>query len=233
MASFMLFVCSFNFFSTYGGFIFFVIFWSLVWAMLFFPAIMMTVGPCSNRGDINFIRKLQGHHERPRSESSASSADSSTPVPCAMVGLVGAPTDDTDDVSREGALPEKTQSVGGGAAGDLELVDMEGETVQVGADELERAMVTFPKPDGKPCAPEHPGGGGRVGGEPQGAQGGGSVGGEPPRGTSDGEEGGKDTLNGNGGGNNGSNIWAVISEPFQAADCLNGSSAAADIKPAK
>jgi hypothetical protein len=45
MASMMLFVCSFNFFSTYGGFIFFVIFWSLVWAMCFFPAIMMTIGP--------------------------------------------------------------------------------------------------------------------------------------------------------------------------------------------
>ena len=45
MASVMLFVCSFNFFSTYGGFIFFVIFWSYVWAILFFPAIMMTFGP--------------------------------------------------------------------------------------------------------------------------------------------------------------------------------------------
>ena len=45
MASMMLFICSFNFFSTYGSFIFFVIFWSLVWAMLFFPAAMMTIGP--------------------------------------------------------------------------------------------------------------------------------------------------------------------------------------------
>jgi len=48
MASMMLFVCSFNFFSTYGGFIFFVIFWSFVWAMCFFPAIMITFGPDGN-----------------------------------------------------------------------------------------------------------------------------------------------------------------------------------------
>ena len=65
MASFMLFVCSFNFFSTYGGFIFFVIFWSLVWAMCFFPAIMMTVGSCGDRGNIKraiyYLQKSPTH----------------------------------------------------------------------------------------------------------------------------------------------------------------------------
>jgi len=64
MASMMLFICSFNFFSTYGSFIFFVIFWSLVWAMLFFPAAMMTIGPNGGSGDILVLRKLQGHTQR-------------------------------------------------------------------------------------------------------------------------------------------------------------------------
>ena len=57
MASMMLFVCSFNFFSTYGGFIFFVIFWSILWAMCFFPALMMTAGPSADEGDVSWLRK--------------------------------------------------------------------------------------------------------------------------------------------------------------------------------
>ena len=57
MASMMLFVCSFNFFSTYGGFIFFVIFWSILWAMCFFPALMMSAGPSADEGDVSWLRR--------------------------------------------------------------------------------------------------------------------------------------------------------------------------------
>ena len=58
MASSMLFACSFNFFMTFGGFIFFVIFWSLVWALCFFPTIMITIGPDGDSGEITWLRKL-------------------------------------------------------------------------------------------------------------------------------------------------------------------------------
>ena len=63
MASSMLFACSFNVFMTFGGFIFFVIFWSLLWAMCFFPAIMMTIGPCNDSGKISWLHKLYGEEK--------------------------------------------------------------------------------------------------------------------------------------------------------------------------
>ena len=55
MASFMVLLCSFNFLATYGSFVFFVIAWSLVWALVFFPALMMTWGPERARGDITLL----------------------------------------------------------------------------------------------------------------------------------------------------------------------------------
>lgn len=60
LASSMLFACSFNFFYLFGSFIFFVILWSLLWAMCFFPAIMMTIGPNNDSGEILWLRKLYG-----------------------------------------------------------------------------------------------------------------------------------------------------------------------------
>mmetsp|Transcript_28014 Transcript_28014/g.70909 ORF Transcript_28014/g.70909 Transcript_28014/m.70909 type:complete len:1092 (-) Transcript_28014:290-3565(-) len=55
-ASGLLFGCEFNVFFQYGSFIFFVILWSIIWAMLFFPAMMIQFGPNSRSGDIAPIR---------------------------------------------------------------------------------------------------------------------------------------------------------------------------------
>jgi hypothetical protein len=63
LASSMLFACSFNFFYLFGSFIFFVILWSLLWAMCFFPAIMMTIGPNNDSGEILWLRKLYGESQ--------------------------------------------------------------------------------------------------------------------------------------------------------------------------
>jgi len=54
-ASLMILMCSFNFLATYGSFVFFIIFWSLIWAMCFFPALMMTIGPEGDSGDLTFL----------------------------------------------------------------------------------------------------------------------------------------------------------------------------------
>jgi predicted RND superfamily exporter protein len=47
LASSALFFCSLRFFTYYGSFIFFVVMWSILWALCFFPALMMTFGPNS------------------------------------------------------------------------------------------------------------------------------------------------------------------------------------------
>ena len=60
MASSMLFACSFNFFTTFGSFIFFVIFWAIAWALCFFPAVMMSIGPNSDSGEIALLGHLYG-----------------------------------------------------------------------------------------------------------------------------------------------------------------------------
>mmetsp|Transcript_32100 Transcript_32100/g.77651 ORF Transcript_32100/g.77651 Transcript_32100/m.77651 type:complete len:736 (+) Transcript_32100:99-2306(+) len=57
-ASGLLFGCQFNVFFQYGSFIFFVILWSIIWAMLFFPALMIQFGPNGRSGDIPPIRYL-------------------------------------------------------------------------------------------------------------------------------------------------------------------------------
>jgi hypothetical protein len=54
-ASLMILMCSFNFIATYGSFVFFIVFWSLLWSMCFFPALMMTIGPEGDRGDLTFL----------------------------------------------------------------------------------------------------------------------------------------------------------------------------------
>jgi len=58
LASSALFVCSLQFFTYYGSFIFGVVLWSILWALLFFPALMMTVGPNGTNGDIPMIKYL-------------------------------------------------------------------------------------------------------------------------------------------------------------------------------
>eukprot|EP00285_Hemiselmis_virescens_P007073 CAMPEP_0173391900 /NCGR_PEP_ID=MMETSP1356-20130122/18644_1 /TAXON_ID=77927 ORGANISM="Hemiselmis virescens, Strain PCC157" /NCGR_SAMPLE_ID=MMETSP1356 /ASSEMBLY_ACC=CAM_ASM_000847 /LENGTH=1071 /DNA_ID=CAMNT_0014349593 /DNA_START=39 /DNA_END=3254 /DNA_ORIENTATION=- len=57
-ASGLLFGCQFNIFFQYGSFIFFVILWSILWAMIFFPALMIQCGPNGRSGDIKPIRWL-------------------------------------------------------------------------------------------------------------------------------------------------------------------------------
>mmetsp|Transcript_59937 Transcript_59937/g.147347 ORF Transcript_59937/g.147347 Transcript_59937/m.147347 type:complete len:1142 (-) Transcript_59937:8-3433(-) len=60
-ASGLLFACKFNAFFEYGSFIFFVIFWSILWAIIMFPAMMIQFGPQGRSGDIPpivYIHKL-------------------------------------------------------------------------------------------------------------------------------------------------------------------------------
>ena len=215
MASFMLFVCSFNFFSTYGGFIFFVIFWSLVWATCFFPAIMMTVGPCGASGDINFIRRLQGHGPRP---SALPSTAPTTPVPCSLSGdlVVGKDVPSSQEGGSRTLAPGQTatdgaSSPGGGqkceASGDVQVVDFGGRV----RGELEEGPVTVAQ---DPLFRKEEVGG--TGGEQMGREGEAPKSAAEPAGAMrpDGtrnveEEAGED------------GIWDIITSPLTAVNCLN------------
>jgi len=59
LASAPLFFCDLHFFSYYGNFIFFVVMWSILWSVFFFPAVMMTWGPNLPDGDVYIIKHFK------------------------------------------------------------------------------------------------------------------------------------------------------------------------------
>jgi len=63
-ASGLLFICSFRVFNLYGSFIFFVILWAIVWALLFFPAAMMAFGPEGTQGNLAFLKRAYAFGRR-------------------------------------------------------------------------------------------------------------------------------------------------------------------------
>lgn len=135
----------------------------------------------------------------------AGAADGASAAPAPSGAVSGEPRTNARDSALEELDGEQT-AVGEGP-GEKSGMDAAQRSVN-----LERAMVTIPVPEGQEgaegsawAAAQPDGGGGAQGAQDGGSgSGSGAIGGEEP------------------------GIWDIISEPFQAADCLNGT----DKKPA-